>query len=344
MFKVVLEGSGHSFMCPPEENVLAAGLAAGFMLPYNCRSGLCRTCKSHVVEGAVTYPDELHAHYLSMQERVNGISLLCQARPVSDLLVRTDEIIGMDNVRPRTTPCRIIGIERIAPDIITMRLRLPMNENVRFFPGQHLSFLLSGGRRRYYSMANACTSAGVSAIELHIRQFPNGLLTDRLFGENVVGTIMQIELPLGSFFLRTDGTNPIIFMATGTGFAPIKAMMEHALTTGLIKQRRISLYWGGRHRDDLYMYDLAQNWSNQYPHFNFFPVISRPDDVWTGRTGYVQDHVLSDHADLSAFDIYACGSVAMVRGAREAFASRAGASPAQFFADEFLTAADTAQS
>jgi CDP-4-dehydro-6-deoxyglucose reductase, E3 len=342
MFRVVLEGSGHSFMCRSDENVLAAGLAAGFMLPYSCRSGLCRTCKSQVVEGSVIYPDALHEHYLSTQERDSGVSLLCQARPASDLVVRTDEIVGMDNVRPRKTPCRIISIERVASDIVTMRLRLPMNENIRFFPGQHISFLLSGGQRRDYSIANPCTAVGVSAIELHIRKYPNGLFTGPLFAENLVGRVMQIELPLGSFFLRTDGTNPIIFMATGTGFAPVKAMMEQAVSSRLIEQRRIYLYWGSRFRDDLYMYDLVHKWAHEHPNFHFIPVISRPDSAWDGRVGHLQDSVLSDHADLSVFDIYACGSVAMIRDAREAFNARANAAPARFFTDEFLTAADAA--
>jgi CDP-4-dehydro-6-deoxyglucose reductase, E3 len=343
MSKVTIESSGHTFECGPEENVLAAGLRAGFMLPYNCRSGLCRTCKSRVVSGAVQYRDKVQTHYLSTEDQQKGFALLCQAQPCSDLVIQTDEIVGMENLRPRVTPCRITEMTLKSSDIMVLRLRLPMNENVAFFSGQHLSFILKDGARREYSIANACGPAGMTAIELHIRRYPGGDFTDRLFTEISVGALMRIELPLGTFFLRTDETRPLVLMATGTGFAPIKAMLEQAVATGLIADRELTLYWGGRRREDLYMFELAEAWAQEYPRFRFVPILSRPEPGWTGRTGYVQHNVLSDYTNLSNYDVYACGSPAMVQSARTALTSLDAAAPARFFGDEFLTSADKAE-
>jgi CDP-4-dehydro-6-deoxyglucose reductase len=342
-YKITIESSGHNFDCGPDENVLAAGLAAGYMLPYNCKSGLCRMCKSRVVAGEVRYGDKVQTHYLSTEDQRQGFALLCQAQPCSDLVIQTDEIVGMENLRPRLTPCRVVEMTRKSSDIMVLRLRLPMNENVVFFSGQHLSFVLQDGARREYSIANACGPAGMTAIELHIRRYPGGLFTDRLFTEISVGALMQIELPLGTFFLRTDQTNPIVLMATGTGFAPIKGMVEQAVATGVIADREIVLYWGGRHREDLYMSELADTWAREFPRFRFVPILSRPGPEWTGRTGYVQQNVLSDYTDLSKYDVYACGSPAMVEDARTSLASLGAAAPARFYGDEFLTSADKSE-
>jgi CDP-4-dehydro-6-deoxyglucose reductase len=296
------------------------------------------------VAGEVTYGATPQSHYISAEERAKGFALLCQAKPASDLLIEADEIVGMEDLMPRVLPCRIFEMTRLAPDVMGVKLRLPMNDNVRYFPGQNLSFILEGGVRREYSIANACTAEGVTAVELHIRHYPGGVFTDRLFGDIEVGKLMRIELPLGTFFLRTDTESPLILMATGTGFAPIKAMMEHAIDTGLIHKRSIALYWGGRRRSDLYFYELAESWARAYPRFHFAPIVSRPGECadWTGRTGYVQDNVLADQPDLSGFDVYACGSPAMVKDARARFAALGTGAPVRFFADEFLTAADKA--
>ena len=342
MSTITIESSGHTFECAPEENVLAAGLRAGFMLPYNCKSGLCRTCKSKVVTGEVQYRDKVQTHYLSIEDQQQGFALLCQAQPCSDLIIQTDEIVGMQNLRPRVTPCRITEMTRKAADIMVLKLRLPMNENVVFFPGQHLSLLLSQGARREYSIANACGPAGMTALELHIRRYPGGLFTDRLFTDIKVGALMRIELPLGTFFLRTDEVRPLLLLATGTGFAPIKGILEQAVASGLLAEREVTLYWGGRRREDLYLFELVQSWAKEYPRFRFVPLLSRPIPEWTGRTGYVQDSVLADYTDLSSYDVYACGAPAMVQSARAALSSLGAGAPARFFGDEFLSSADKA--
>lgn len=342
-YKVTLKGSGHSFECGPAQNVLAAGLEAGFMLPYNCRSGFCRTCKSKIVTGTISYADRPMTHYLSAEDHAEGYALLCQANPRSDLMVDADEIVGLENIAPRKTPCRIIAMERMAPDVMLVRLRLPLNENIRYFPGQHLIFDLGDGSKREYSMAGVCRPEGMTELELHIRHVPGGAFTDRLFNEMAVRELMRIEVPLGTFFLRPEGSSHVTMLATGTGFAPIKAMVEHAIATGEIARRACTLYWGGREEADLYLSALARRWAEEHPTFTFVPVLSRPNDQWRGRVGYVQDRMIEDHPDLSGHDVYACGSPAMITAAAQRFEALGGQAPANFYADEFLTAADRAE-
>ncbi len=343
-FKITIKSSRHTFECPRDSNILAAGLASDYMLSYNCRSGLCRMCKARVVEGHIDYIEKPLSTYLSERESAEGYALLCQARPCSDLLIEADEITNAGDVRPHRSPCRISEITRVADDIIVMRLRLPMNENVRYMPGQHVGILLDGGVERYYSIANACGPAGMTDLELHIRHVPGGLFTDALFSEIKKRALLKLELPLGTFFLRSTADRPIVMLATGTGFAPVKAIMEHVLARDIQLQRPIHLYWGGRRRSDLYMYDLARKWSQENDNIRFTPVLSQPSDAcdWSGLTGYITDHAAADYPDLAGSEIYACGSPAMVRGAREALAQRCGADPALFFGDEFLTLADMA--
>ncbi|MCP3730013.1 2Fe-2S iron-sulfur cluster-binding protein [Sphingomonas sp. MG17] len=342
-YQVTLSGSGHRFECGEKQNILAAGLEAGFMLPYNCRSGFCRTCKSKVVEGAISYADQPMTHYLTVAEHEAGYALLCQANPRSDLLIETDEIIGAENIRPHQTPCRIVAMDRAADDVMILKLRLPQNENVRYFPGQHLAFDLGEGVKREYSIANVCKPEGVTELELHIRHTPGGVFTDRLFNEMALKALLRLEMPLGTFFLRSDSDRPVMLLATGTGFAPIKAMVEHAIATGEIGQRSFTLYWGGRREEDLYMAGLAREWAGQYPGFTFHPVLSRaPDGEWQGRTGHVQDQLIADHPDLSGADVYACGSPAMIEDTARRFEAMGGQGPAHFYADEFLTAAERA--
>jgi CDP-4-dehydro-6-deoxyglucose reductase len=262
--KVTLRPSGHTFEVPEGKNVLQAGLDAGHMLPYSCRAGVCRTCRGTIVEGKVDY-GMVHATYLPDSDKAKGYALLCQAKPLSDLVVEVREVQG---VRPRLIPCRVERLERPAPDVAVIGLRLPMNENFRFLAGQYIDLLLKEGKRRSYSLATLPSTAGVTALEIHVRHTPGGLFTDHVFGNLKVRDLLRFEGPLGSFYLREDSSKPIVMLASGTGFAPIKAMCEYAREKNIA--RPITLYWGGRLKRDLYQMEAAQAW----PHVKFVPVLS----------------------------------------------------------------------
>ena len=225
-----------------------------------------------------------------------------------------------------------------------VKLQLPATERMQFLAGQYVEFILRDGKRRSYSLANPPHADG--PVELHIRHMPGGAFTDYVFGAKEgqpamkERDILRFEGPLGSFFLREASDKPIILLASGTGFAPIKAIIEHAAFVGI--QRPMTLYWGGRRPRDLSMHAMAEEWTRTLPGFRYVPVISdaQPEDGWTGRTGFVHQAVVADHPDLSGHEVYACGAPVMVNAARTDFAAQCRMHPDAFFADAFTSEAD----
>jgi CDP-4-dehydro-6-deoxyglucose reductase, E3 len=338
---VTLSPSGHSFRVAPGKNILAAGLEAGYFMPYSCRQGVCNSCKGYIESGDVDL-GEPHPAYFSQADRDGGFALLCQAQPRSDCTISVKELEGIAGIKPKVVPCRVTDIDKLAPDVIRLRVRLPMNENMIFISGQYVEFMLKDGTRRSYSIANAHSVEGVKALEFHIRHLPGGAYTDKLFNGGVkVGEVLRFEGPLGSFYLRDD-PKPAVFVASGTGFGPIKAMLDFAATRG--SDRAMTLYWGCRSKQDLYLFDAPEAWKATLPNFKFVPVLSDalPEDGWNGRTGFVHQAVMEDFADLSAHQVYACGAPVVVESARRDFRARCSLPEDEFFADSFLTAADKA--
>ena len=330
--RVTLKPSGHNYEAAEGQNILQAGLDAGFMLPYSCRSGVCRTCRGTVVEGKVDY-GAVHPTYLPDSDKAKGYALLCQAKPLSDLVIEVREVQGM---RPRIIPCRVERLDKPAPDVAVIGLRLPMNENFRFLAGQYIDFLLKDGKRRSYSLATKPDPGGVTALEIHVRHTPGGLFTDHVFSKLKVRDLLRFEGPLGSFYLREDSDKPIVMLASGTGFAPIKAICELALEKKI--KRPMTLYWGCRLKRDLYQLETASAWHG--PNFKFIPVLS--DEKWSGRTGFVHRAVMEDFPDMSGVQVYACGAPIVIESARRDFSAQCKLPPDEFYADSFLTEADKA--
>ncbi|MFO7188358.1 MAG: CDP-6-deoxy-delta-3,4-glucoseen reductase [Pseudomonadota bacterium] len=339
-YRVTIQPSGNSFTVEEDETVLHAALDDGFHLPYGCRNGACGSCKGKILAGEVEYGTYQNSA-LSDEERAAGFALFCVARPRSDLVIECREIGAVKDIPVRKLPCRVQKIDRITDDVIVLHLALPANERLQFLPGQYIEFILRDGSRRSFSMANAPHDD--ATLELHIRHVPGGSFTDYVFNTMKEREILRFEGPLGSFFLREDSDKPVIFVASGTGFAPIKSILEAAFREGV--QRDMVLYWGGRRPKDLYMAALAEQWAATHPNFRFVPIVSDalPEDNWQGRTGFVHRAVMEDHADLSGYQVYACGAPVMVEAARHDFHHERGLPLEEFYADAFLTAADLAK-
>lgn len=340
-FSVTVMPSGRQFAVEPDETVLEAGLRQGVVLPYGCKNGACGSCKSKVVEGSVQQgPHQVAA--LKPEEALRGFALLCCAKAASDLTLEARVIAVAGDVPLRKMPCRIASIERAAPDVAILRLQLPANERLQYLAGQYVELILKDGARRSYSMAGAPHAA--DQVELHVRHMPGGKFTDPLFGavQPLVKErdILRFEGPMGTFFLREDSVKPIVLVASGTGFAPIKAIIEHASHKGIT--RPMTLYWGGRRPQDLYRHALCERWAAEMPHFSYIPVVSDPlpEDAWNGRGGFVHRAVMEDFPDLSAFQVYACGAPIVVDSAKADFTTRCGLPEDEFYADAFTTAAD----
>ena len=338
MHSVTIQPSGHQFRVEEGEAVLAAALRQGFVLPYGCKNGACGSCKGKILSGSVDYGVYQHKA-LTDEEKAQGKALFCQAKPLSDLVIEARTIGAAKDIPVKTLPCRVQKMDRVAEDVMILGLKLPANERLQFLPGQYLEFLLKDGSRRSFSMGNAPHDDEL--IQLHVRHVPGGQFTDHVFGKMKERDILRFEGPHGTFFLREDSAKPIVFVASGTGFAPIKSIIEHALNKGIA--RPMTLYWGGRRPRDLYLHALASSWAEQGK-LQYVPVISDalPEDAWTGRTGFVHRAVMEDFPDLSDHQVYACGVPIMVDSARRDFIARCKLPEDEFYADSFTTQADLA--
>ena len=339
-FQITVQPSGHQFACEADETVLAAAIRAGVGLPYGCKNGACGSCKGKVADGMV----ELKPHQqraLTEQEKLQGFTLFCCAVPCSDLVIEAREVTGSSEYPIRKMPTRVATVTRAAPDVAIITLQLPANEALAYRAGQYIEFMLKDGKRRAYSIANAPSLE--KPLELHIRHLPGGLFTEHVFNTMKERDILRFEGPLGTFFLREESDKPVVLLASGTGFAPVKALVEHMIH--LQSTRPVSLYWGGRRPHDLYMDALCREWAATLPNFRYVPVISDAlaEDHWTGRSGFVHAAVLQDLPDLSGYQVYACGAPVMVDAARRDYVAQGGLPADEFFADAFTTEADLAQ-
>ena len=315
-YRVTLQPSNHTIDVDENESILSAALRDGIHLAYGCRSGSCGTCKSLLLEGEIEYPME-QALSLSEEEKQNGVTLLCQAQPRSDLTIQAKVIPHDEEIVQKKLPCRVIEKQQICHDVVKLLLKLPVMEKFAYRAGQYIDILLPDGRRRSFSLANAPYVNG--SLELHVRHVEGGDFTGYVFNELAEKSILRVEGPHGQFYLREDSERPIIFMAGGTGFAPIKSIIEFCIINDI--QRPMYLYWGARSQQDLYMNDLAEIWDRDFANIHYIPVLSdpKPQDDTSIRTGYVHQAIIEDFPDLSDYDVYASGPPLMVNAGKEAF-------------------------
>ncbi len=331
--QVTIQNSGHTFEVRPSQTVLQAAIEADIHIPYGCRNGACGSCKAKLVSGKVVH-DDYQSSAMSDAELAAGNTLLCCARPLEDIIVECREVGGLTGIKPRILPARVVKKQQLSHDVIALHLQLPASERLQFLAGQYIEFILKDGKRRAFSIANA--PHDTEFLQLHIRVIPGGVFSAYVANEMQEKAILRLEAPFGNFFLREDSQKSIIFVAGGTGFAPVKGIIEHMLHNNI--QRDIILYRGARALDDLYINDLCEKWAEFTPHLTYIPVISEPQgDDWQGRTGLVHDAVLADYKDLSGFQAYVCGAPGMCEVAHHTFVQQ-GLNADEFFSDAFTFA------
>ena len=339
-FTVTVMPSGRTFSVERDEPILQAAIRQGIGLPYGCKDGACGSCKTRLLEGRVIHGAH-QSKALSAEEEAAGLVLTCQAAPQTDVVLEARTVPGAGEFSVRKMPSRVMAMSRAAPDVMVLTMQLPANDPLRYHAGQYVEFILRDNARRSYSMANAPHTQGDKpAIELHIRHMPGGKFTDHVFGAMKDKDILRLEGPFGSFFLREDSDKPIVLLASGTGFAPIKAIIEQLEFKG--STRAAVLYWGARRKADLYLHDWAEAAAARLPNLRYVPVLSEPapDDAWTGRTGFVHRAVMADLPDLSGHQVYACGVPIMVESAQRDFVAHCGLPEDEFYADAFTSEAD----
>ena len=338
-FTVTVQPSGRVFSVDRDEPILGAAIRQGVGLPYGCKDGACGSCKSKLLEGRVIHGVH-QSKALSAEEEAAGWILTCQAAAQTDVVIEVRTVPGAGEFAIRKMPTRVTSIARPAPDVAILQMQLPANDKLQYHAGQYVEFILRDGARRSYSMANAPhTQEDKPGIELHLRHLPGGKFTDHVFSAMKEKDILRMEGPFGSFFLR-ESDKPMILLASGTGFAPIKAIIEHLQHSK--SERHAELYWGCRSKADLYLHDWALNAAAAMPNLKYIPVLSepRPQDAWTGRTGFVHQAVMHDHPNLMNHQVYACGVPIMVESAKHDFVLKSGLPDDEFYADAFTSEAD----
>lgn len=316
-----------SFVADEHASILESAGGHGIVLEYSCRTGRCGVCKAPVLSGKTIPLREEES--LSDQDREDGLILTCCRAPASDVELDVEELGRLKGLSPRTLPCRIAEIRPLAPDVIEVTLRLPPAQKLHFLPGQYVD-VIARGVRRSYSLANS--PRGDGSLELHIRELPGGILSGYWFGEAKPGDLLRMEAPLGTFFLREGASGPLIFLATGTGIAPVKAILEEMeVRPELAAGREVAVYWGNRKQCDFYWRPSQGDVRVRY-----VPILSGPDEGWTGRRGHVHKAALTDFPDLANTRVYACGSQVMIKSAEELLVSN-GLSRDRFYFDAFVS-------
>lgn len=336
--QITIQPSGHVFTAESGETILAAALRAGLSLPYGCRNGSCGLCKGKIIQGIVDC-GQYNEETLSETEKKDGYALFCSTIPQTNVVIYLEEISATKGIEIKTLPCRVEKLARVAPNVMIVSLKLPANQRLQFLPGQYIDILLKDGQRRSFSLANAPYNDEL--LELHVRNYPGGAFTEHVFTHMKIKDMLRFTGPLGSFFLResSEENASIIFLASGTGFAPIKSILEHIFNNpnNPFHRKQMTLYWGVRIKEDLYLTDLINEWQQRHPNFSFIPVLSEPlpSDNWQGRTGFVHHAVMHDHANLERHQIYACGSPIVIRAAYHDFTNQSHLPKNAFLSDAF---------
>ena len=333
--KIVLSPENSEFNSQADETILDAALREGIQLPYGCRSGTCGACKAKLLEGEIVYGD-IEPEALTEKEKKNDWILCCQARAESDLVLKAREVSETKEIPIKTLPSRVMHMEQLSHDVMGLWLKLPSTERLQFLAGQYIDILMKDGKERSFSLANAPHDD--EFLQLQIRYYDGGIFSEIVFKEMQEKALLRIKGPFGNFFLREDSKRHSIFIAGGTGFAPVKGIIEHLIAKG--DKRRVSLYWGARAKRDLYMDELAKKWAEENDHIEYIPVLSEPmeEDNWKGKAGFVHEAILEDIKDFSDIDVYASGPPIMVQSVHKSF-TELGLLEERLYSDAFEFAA-----
>jgi CDP-4-dehydro-6-deoxyglucose reductase len=328
-YTVTLLPSNISFVCESDESILDGALRNDYIIPYGCQGGSCGACSVQVVSGNFNYPDG-DPNGITAADKAANKAFLCQAHAVSDITLEVNVEEGI--AKSKILPVKVVEKNQLTHDIVQLILKLPEGETLDFQAGQYIDFLLKDNKKRSFSLASPSNKE--NTLELQIRHVDDGYFTDIVFNKMNVDEMMRIEGPLGTFYLRSDRKRPIIMMGGGTGFAPLKGMIEQAINENLALD--IHLFWGVRAEKDLYMLDLIDQWSQKLPNFKFTPVLSEPDeaDGWQGKVGFVHEAVIEAYKDLSDHDLYMCGPPVMIEASRNAVTAK-GLNQDNMFSDSF---------
>ncbi len=333
-FVITLADEDRQFACRADQTILDAALEQGIALSYGCRDGNCGSCMGSLLSGHINYPQGQPGG-IGDSEVANGQALFCKAVPLGNVVIKARVIRQSEEIEIKTLPVKVKTIDYLADDVVRLILQLPAVETFHYRAGQWVYFLLKDGRKRAFSIANAANQDNL--LELQIRHAVGGVFTDFVFNQLHEGDLLRIEGPHGTFYFQQD-EKPLLLVAGGTGFAPLKGIFEELSTQDL--KYPVHLFWGSRAQKDLYQEDLVKEWSGHHG-LSYTPVLSDadPEDNWQGQTGFVHQAVVEAYPDLSGYAVYMAGPPQMIEACKQTFID-AGLDPASLYYDSFDYSSD----
>ncbi len=316
-----------TFSADPTVSILDAARTHGIVLEYSCRTGRCGICKAPVLAGTT---DILrHEESLTPEDAAEGLILTCCRSATSDVTLDIEPLDRLAGIEIKTMASRIVSIERLAPDIVRVMLKTPPTSPMRFLPGQYIDVIVEGVRRSY-SLANAPRADG--QLELIVKRYKGGVLSEYWFERAKVNDLLRIEGPFGTFFLREQAPTNIVFLATGTGIAPVKALLEElAADPARAARHCLTVFWGNREAESFCWDPVGLGLDVGVHH-----LLSGTDTNWSAARGYVHDAAIRQGIDPDNTVVYACGSNAMITSARAALLAL-GLPAKRFFSDAFVS-------
>ena len=300
--------SRHNYISDKSETLLESALRAGLAVNYGCNNGKCGKCKAKLVTGEV----EKTAHQdfvFSASEKDQGYILTCSNTAITDITLETEEAVGADDIPLQSLSAKIRKIQQLNDHIIQLSLKLPRSQRLRFLAGQHMELSLENHLNQEgmpinaeYSIASCPCEPNNLEFHIPIKEndaFSNAILkslqTNKRSNESVT-----ICGPHGSFVLNEDSPNSLIFIAWDTGFAPIRSLIEHAIS--LDKSDNIHLYWMTTKVEDHYLHNLCRSWNDALDNFNYTPLLAEPKTQIVAES--LIKHLHDEHSHLLNFELY----------------------------------------
>ncbi|NIP72074.1 MAG: 2Fe-2S iron-sulfur cluster binding domain-containing protein [Gammaproteobacteria bacterium] len=298
--------SGHDFFVEGRDNLLDAGLRAGYALPYGCRDGSCGQCKARLLAGRVKKTRE-HSYVLTEEQQREAYILMCCNTALTDTEIRAEEAIAPRDIPHQALGARVDRIDRLTEDVMVLQLRAAPSARLRFLAGQY-AVLRVGEIAGAYSIASCPCEE--SRLHFHVRRRPASAFGSYAFGRLRRGDAVRVEGPLGEFTLLADSPRSIVFIAWDAGFAPIKSMLESALA--LDAAEAVHVYWITEREGDHYYDNLCRAWADALDHVHYTSLVAGggstgSPDKYRRRLEALLEEVVGEHADLASRDFYLCG-------------------------------------
>ncbi len=305
---VTIRPSGHEFFAEGNDTLLEAALRAGVSLEYGCSNGNCGECRAQLISGKVM-KIRAHDYVLRQDEKDAGTILLCSCAAVDDVVIEAN-VAGARDIRPQQLVTRVKSVEVFNPQVAALHLLTPRSQRLRFLAGQSIKLSVNGASGHYAIASCPCEDRH---IEIQILRAADDAFSEALFGSLKANDRVDVQGPYGEFVLDDASTRPVIFVAFGVGFAPIKSLIQHSMSLDLTEA--MDLHWLADQAGH-YQNNLCRSWADALDNFSYVP------HAHASAVETVVASIVATYPDLHRFDVYAAGTTEQLQIAKRLFLGR----------------------